>query len=102
MVAGLLLLPFATPGDTSQGYGHTYVRRRDRYVDRARSLVLMSWENDTRLHVAFDHREPSSLSRVFFGSTLLRCDHNPKLDVTKLKQHRTPKVVQAKNCNQTN
>ena len=28
--------------------------------------------------------------------------HNPKLDVTELKQNRTSKFVQAKNCKQTN
>ena len=35
-------------------------------------------------------------------SALQSAYHNPKLDVTELKQNRTPKVVKAKNCKQTN
>ena len=35
-------------------------------------------------------------------SALQSAYHNPKLDVTELKQNRTSKVVQAKNCKQTN
>ena len=35
-------------------------------------------------------------------SALQSAYHNPKLDVNELKQNRTPKVVQAKNCKQTN
>ena len=35
-------------------------------------------------------------------SALQSAYHNPKLDVTGLKQNRTSKVVQGKNCKQTN
>ena len=35
-------------------------------------------------------------------SALQSAYHDPKLDVTELKQNRTSEVVQAKNCKQTN
>ena len=35
-------------------------------------------------------------------SALQSAYHNPKLDVSEWKQNRTPQVVPAKNCKQTN